>query len=71
MVTVKFYCVVVNNGDGSASALYYGHKKAAQLACEAEEKAGEAFTDNEPEEVTLKFDDDGTLLNPSEVRNFD
>jgi len=71
MITVKFYCVISNNGDGSASAHFYGNKKAAQLAYEGEERSGEAFTDNDPEEVILKFDEDGTLLNPSEVIDYD
>lgn len=71
MITVKFYCVISNNGDGSASAHFYGNKKSAELAWEAEEKSGEGFTDNEPEEVILKFDEDGTLLNPSAVIDYD
>jgi len=70
MIVVKFYCVVVNNGDGSASALYFGNKKTAQLACDYEEKSGEAFTDNKPEKITLKFNEKGMLLNQSAIRDY-
>ena len=65
--TATFYCVVTNGGDGSASALFYPDKETAQLACDVEEKNGEAFTDNEPVKVILKFNDKGRLLNQDPI----
>lgn len=73
--TVKFYCIITNNGDGSAGALFYPDKETAQLAYDVEQSNGEAFTDNEPVKVILKFNDKGRLLNqdpiPDDYRNVD
>ena len=71
MITVKFYCVVSNNGDGSASPLFYADRKTAQKACVAEESTGEAFSDLMPQKITLEFSDRGKLLNPDEVPDYD
>jgi len=67
MIEVKFYYVISNNGDGSATAYFYADKKTAEAAADVEEKSGEGFTDNDPREVILKFSDKGKLLNPSEM----
>ena len=64
---VKFYSIIVSNGDGSASVLLYADKKTAEKAEKIEEDSGEAFTDNEPVHHILKFDDTGKLLNPDEL----
>ena len=63
----KFYYVIGNNGDGSAKAYFYADETTAMKAFKIEEKSGEGFTDNEPREVALEFNDEGKLLNPSDV----
>jgi len=70
MIEVKFYSLVVNNGDGSASVLFFADRETAQIACDYEEKSGDAFTENEPLEETLRFDEKGKLLTPDSVRDY-
>lgn len=67
MAKVKFYYVVGNNGDGSATAYFYTDMETAQKAANVEEKSGEGFTDNDPQEVNLEFSDKGKLLTPSDM----
>jgi hypothetical protein len=58
---VKFGYYVQNNGDGSASVLFFKN------LANAEAYAGdndERFTDGDTGEKTLEFDEDGNLLTP-------
>ncbi len=68
MRTVLFYSLVANNGDGSASVLYFSNETAAMKAYGVEERTGEHFSDGRPTLETLEFSDDGELLNPDEAR---
>lgn len=70
MRTVTFYSLVVNNGDGSGSVLYFSNETDAMKAYQYEEKQGEHFTDGEPILETLEFSDKGVLLNPDEMRDW-
>lgn len=70
MPKVKFYSLMVNNGDGSAGVLFFADKKTAQAAYDLEEKSGEGFSDNEPILKVLEFDDSGKLLNPDSLPDY-
>ena len=62
---VKFYLVIGNQGDGSVKPYFYADLKMANKAFKIEEDSEQGFTDNEPREITLEFDNQGKLLNPS------
>jgi len=70
MRKVTFYSLVVNNGDGSASVLYFANKEMAKEAYKAEEDFGEHFSDGEPVEEHLNFTEDGILLTPDKPRDY-
>ena len=65
MAKVRFWLVIGNQGDGSVKPYFYADEKMAIKAYKTEEKSGEGFTDNEPREIELEFDNQGKLLNPS------
>ncbi len=62
--------VTQDNGDGSASTLFFADEETAQLACDKMEKGGDAFSDNEPNKQTLAFNEKGKLLNTDAVPDY-
>lgn len=66
MKEIKLFYNIVNGGDGSASVEFHLTREACQLACDIQDEEGEAFCENYPETLTLKFNDAGELINPGE-----
>jgi len=68
MPKITLYYTVVNKGDGSAGLRFHADKESAQIACDIEDEGGEAFGNNYPISITLEFNENGTLLNPTETK---
>lgn len=64
-VKVKFGYYVQNNGDGSASVLFFKNAENAEAYAGDDD---ERFTDGDTGEETLEFDLDGNLLTPERTK---
>jgi hypothetical protein len=60
-IKVKFGYYVQNNGDGSASVLFFKNEANAEAYAGDDD---ERFTDGDTGEKTLEFDEEGNLLTP-------
>lgn len=60
--TGTVWYVLTNGGDGSANIAFFADEETAELAAEAE---SEPLNENGPHKKVFKFDENGTLLNPS------
>ena len=60
-IRVKFGYYVQNNGDGSASVLFFKNEESAEAYAGDDD---ERFTDGDCGTQTLEFDEEGNLLTP-------
>jgi hypothetical protein len=67
-VKVTLHYTLHNNGDGSISAQFHEDEEGAKIASLSEEASGEAFCEGGPKKITLEFNKQGKLLNPTSTK---
>ena len=68
MSKVKLFYTVKSDYAGGAVVRFHADEETAQIACDIEEESGEPFSENYPNSITLEFNDQGELQNPSETK---